>query len=204
MALLVAQSALCMGMMVLAALFSLSLRRVTSLELPLDVQHSVRALVNMDDLLISNELVESTYGEILRRVRSVPGVVSAALAGTDPYMGGRAVSPHTAHHDASYYWRPNGNQVAMEAPVGAGFFTTVGASLRGRDFLPTDTRNSPLVAIINAPLARILYGKEEALGQCIVLPKRTDEHSELDPISWTPGLTDFQDLFLILDGTAVT
>jgi predicted permease len=176
-ALLVAQSALCMGMIVLAALFSLSLRRVTSLEMPLDVRHTVRALVNLDDLLISNEVVESTYEEMLRRVRSIPGVVNVALAGTDPYLGGRAVSPHTAQHDASYYWQPNGAQVAMEAPVGAGFFTTVGAPLRGRDFSPSDARNAPLVAIINSPLARILYGADEALGQCIVLPKRTDERS---------------------------
>ncbi|MEJ7810795.1 MAG: ADOP family duplicated permease [Gemmatimonadaceae bacterium] len=176
--LLVTQSALCMALLVGAGLFALSLKRVAALDLGLDVEHTLRALVNLDRLLLPDDAVGATYDEMLRRVRAIPGVAGAALANSDPYAGGRAVGPYTPRHDADFFWPPTVAHVAMEAAVGDGFFRAVGAtSLRGRDFERTDRRGAPRVAVINAPLARILYPGEDALGQCIVLPVAGDDRS---------------------------
>lgn len=175
-ALLATQSALCMAMLVIAGLFALSLRRATKLDLGLDIKHTIRALVKLDGLSLSNEAVDATYDEFLRRVRSLRGVEAAALASSDPYAAGRAVAAHTPERDADYLWPPTGTQVAIEAAVGDGFFRAVGArSLRGRDFEATDDRGSARVAIVNSPLARILYPTSDALGQCVILPKRFDD-----------------------------
>jgi predicted permease len=175
-ALLATQSALCMAMLVAAGLFALSLKRVAALDLGLDVAHTVRAIVNLDNLLMSNDAVQATYDDMLQRVRSIPGVASAALASSDPYLAGRAVGVHTVEHNADFFWPPGVAQIAMEAAVGDGFFRTVGArSLRGRDFERGDDPSASSVAVINAPLARILFGDKDALGQCIILPRVAKE-----------------------------
>lgn len=175
-ALLATQSALCMVLLVGAGLFALSLRRVSALDLGIDAEHTVRAIVRLDRLLLSNAELQATYDEMLMRVRAVPGVIAAALASSDPYGAGRAVAAYTPAHGPEFYWPAEVGEVPMEAAVGAGFFRAVGAaSLRGRDFEPTDDRGAPRVAIINAPLARTLYPGEDALGKCIMLPDRSDD-----------------------------
>jgi predicted permease len=179
-ALLVTQSAVCMLLLVGAMLFSLSLARVASLDLGMEASHTVRAIVNLDNLVVSNDVIQATYDAMLASVRRIPGVMGAALASSDPFSAGRAVSAHTATHDGDYFWPRGVPQVAIEAAVGDGFFSAVGAStLRGRDFNGTDTRGAPPVAIINAPLARILYRDQDPLGQCVVLPVRTTDHSNM-------------------------
>lgn len=89
-------------------------------------------------------------------------------------MGGRAVRAHTDTRSADEVWSGI-TEVAMEAAVGAQFFTTVGAaSLRGRDFTSADTHGAPRVAIVNRPLARLLYPNSDPLGRCVILPQHAD------------------------------
>ncbi len=175
-ALLATQSCFCLTLLVGAALFSLSLSRAASLDLGIDATHTVRALVNLDNLLVADEVVQQTYDAMLDGVRSIPGVSGAALSSSDPFNSGRAVAAHTREHDADFYWPPGVPNVAIEAAVGDGFFSAIGAAnLRGRDFNRSDTKASPGVAIINSPLATILYGRDDPLGKCIVLPVRSND-----------------------------
>jgi putative ABC transport system permease protein len=176
LALVGTQSALCMGLLLMAGLFALSFRRATSLDLGIDPGRTLRAHVNLDALTLPQEEIQSVYQEMLRRLQQIENVESASLASNDPYRGGRAVAAYTPTRDADEIWRAGNNEVVIEASVGARFFHTVDArSLRGRDFTDSDDRAAPLVAVVNAPLARILYPGQDALGKCIILPQRSSD-----------------------------
>ena len=178
--LLAAQSAMCMVLLVVASWFTTSLRNISTLDLGIDEAHTLRALVNLDGVLASSDIVTATYDEMLRAVRGIPGVTAAAIASSDPYSAGRAVAPHTRSGSADLYWPPARRDVAIEAAVGDAFFSAVGArSLRGRDFRPSDTRAAPQVAIINEPLAHILFPNADPLGDCIIIPTRAGDRSSL-------------------------
>jgi putative ABC transport system permease protein len=174
--LLIAQAALCTVMLIGAGLFALSLHRVQSLDLGVDLDHTLVARFDIGGLALSKQAMDTAFDEVLRRVRSVPGVANSAFAQGNPYRGGRAVAVHTTTHDQDFFWNSGAAEIPMLAAVGAQFFRTVGArSLRGRDFRETDTRDAPPVAVINEPLARILWPHEEPLGQCIYLPVRASD-----------------------------
>jgi predicted permease len=52
--------------------------------------------------------------------------------------------------------------------VSDGYFATMGISLlSGRDFRPTDTEDSPLVAIVNEEFVRVFFPDEDPLGQFV-------------------------------------
>jgi len=164
-ALLGVQAALCMVLLVGAGLFAHSLRRVEGLDLGLDLDRTLMVRFDRDRVPLSAPDLDA----ILARVREAPGVGGAALAEQNPYRAGRAVAAHTTTRSAESFW-PDGAEVPMEVVVDSGFFRTVGAtSLRGRDFTAADRAGAPRVAVINEPLARLLWPGEEPLGQCMLL-----------------------------------
>lgn len=171
------QSALCMVLLVGAGLFGLSLARVNALDLGMDVDHTLVARFDLNALLLPVSEVDATLQRIRDRVRGVPGVTRIAFAERDPYRAGRAVAIHTPTHDSDDYWhRGPTAPVPMESAVDSGFFRTVGASsLRGRDFSGDDVSGAPRVAILNAPLAAILFPNEDALDKCVILPVRGND-----------------------------
>lgn len=105
------------------------------------------------------------YLDLLHRVRVIPGVVSASLAGEPPTMRG--------------YGRPfriqDGRQfVAHQYPIYPGYFASLGSAIvQGRDFASTDMiPGAARVAIINQTLARKVFPSESAVGKRIVCTGR--------------------------------
>jgi predicted permease len=101
------------------------------------------------------------YLDLLERVRTIPGVASASLAGEPPWMRG--------------YGRPyrieDGRQfIAHQNQIYPGYFATLGSAIiQGRDFVPVDmAEGAPLVAIVNETLARRVFPNESPLGKRIV------------------------------------
>src|SRR5262249_33570147 len=79
------------------------------------------------------------YLDLLERVRPIPGVASASLAGEPPTMRGYT-RPFTTT-DGRQFW-------ASMGPVYPGYFPTLGSAIiQGRDFAPSDlSEGTPLVA----------------------------------------------------------
>jgi predicted permease len=105
------------------------------------------------------------YLDLLERVRAMPGVVSASLAGEPPTVRG--------------YGRPfriedRRQVVAHQYPIYPGYFATLGSAIvQGRDFASGDmAQGAALVAIINETLARQAFPGESALGKRIVCTGR--------------------------------
>ncbi|HEX3685886.1 MAG TPA: ABC transporter permease [Bryobacteraceae bacterium] len=104
------------------------------------------------------------YTELMRRVRLLPGVKSAALTGDLPMgTGGDGVTLVPEG-----YQMPAGKEsfpVSMDV-AGENYFDTLGVQLvRGRGFLQTDTATSQKVAVVNEQFAKTYWPNSDALGK---------------------------------------
>jgi predicted permease len=128
--------------------------------------------------------------DVLDRLRSVPGVEAAGLNSQVPFgefhEGQTVERPGTQPRPASVTF----------TIASSDYFRTLGMRpLRGREFTPAEDLSAGPVAIIDEPLARLLFGNEDPLGQMIRLPDREGlgprEHTApREIIGVVPGLRD--------------
>ena len=158
--LVVLQFALSFVLLVGAGLFIRTLRNFAQLDPGFDRDHVISVWLDTTIRHYNHGELLSFYQRTLDRVQGVPGVRSASLgtcglasscrSASDIYLAG--------HRDLAA--TPQTNIVSLR------YFENVGmAILRGREFAPTDTEKSPLVAIINQTLARKIFSGVEPLGQ---------------------------------------
>jgi putative ABC transport system permease protein len=105
------------------------------------------------------------YLDLLERVRILPGVVTASLAGESPVVRGY-FRPYKTR-DGRQFW-------ASQNQIFPGYFASLGSAIiQGRDFGPADmAEGAPRVTIINETLARRVFGGESPLGKRIVCTGR--------------------------------
>jgi predicted permease len=102
------------------------------------------------------------YRALVERVRAIPGVEAAAIA------GGRIGRGPGMRASIGLATMTGGSVQAVRAPVGPGFFAAVNIPLlSGRDLQWTDDQAAPRVAIVNATAARRLFGDEDPVGRRI-------------------------------------
>ena len=108
--------------------------------------------------------VVTLFGNVLERLRAVPGVQAAGIGETVP-MGGEGESTVIRvpdHPAASQKEMPFANFTV----ISPGYFSAIGTPLlRGRDFQETDTTDSMPVAIVNAAMERKYWATDGALGK---------------------------------------
>jgi predicted permease len=165
-ALVVAQVTISIVVLICAGLFLRSLHKA----LKLDPGFSTESLVTMKldpGLLAYTEAAgKRFYAETLRRVAALPGVRAASLAGFLPLGDSNdAVGPVMKEGEGEPL--PNQGIEVSSNRVAPGYFATVKTPLvMGRDFTERDTKDAPLVVIVNQEFARKFYGGEEnALGK---------------------------------------
>lgn len=123
-----------------------------------------------------NPLTEQTYKRIFERLKTMPGVVSVAGAGTPPLSGSLGMG----------FWiegRPQTPGPDGMAPQSAGYiavtpnyFATLKAPMaQGREIDDRDTESSPFVAVINETMAKKFWPNENPIGQRIKLDYVPDE-----------------------------
>jgi predicted permease len=130
--------------------------------------------------------VRRTTDDVVRAIRTEPGVVSAGTTTAIPFgndFSTRLIFPE------GYQPRPG------EAPVGPyrnvvspGYFETMGVRLiRGRFFDARDTADGQKVAIVDATLAKRFWPDTDAVGHRLFLPTNRRNPAEMAPDS--PRLT---------------
>jgi putative ABC transport system permease protein len=162
-ALLVAELALSLVLLVGAGLLMVSFKHVLDVSPGFEPQHIVVAPMDRQ----SGTFPEVTvfYQTLLERVRSLPDVDAAALATPLPFIG----------DDGRTGFRIEGRTGQSPFPVRArprfispGYFATLGIPLvRGRTFTERDAAGAPDVVIINAAAARRYWPDEDAIGRRI-------------------------------------
>ncbi len=166
LALVAIQVALCLPLLGGAGLLFRSLNLLAGIDLGMRVDNLL--LAELDPALNAYDQARGQrfYEQFLDRIVALPGVESAALAALPPLRSG-GVGPGAVY----------GGLIDVEAPLVSGanyvspdYFHTTGISLlRGREFLPTDRKDSSPVAIINQTLAKKLWPDQDALGQLLKL-----------------------------------
>ncbi|PYJ99499.1 MAG: hypothetical protein DME23_09395 [Verrucomicrobia bacterium] len=160
-ALVVSQVALSLLLVVSALLFSLSLRNLMTLDAGFQQEGVLIAAVNFSHLNLPLERRQPFKGEMLERLRAIPGVDAAADAMQLPLSGNSwdnkvwMEGSHAKEGRDSFFSR-----------IGAGYFKTLRTTLlSGRDFDDRDTLISPKVAIVNETFVRRFLNGTNTIGK---------------------------------------
>lgn len=129
----------------------------------------------------SEAQTQNFYKQLLEKVRSAPGVKSAAWASAIPF------SPNQAQVSVvpEGYQLPKGQQAVgvFSCAVGDQYFETMGIPVvRGRPFLESDTASTPLVGIVNEEFAKRYWPNQDAIG------KRFHLSNEKSPLIQVVGI----------------
>ena len=162
-ALVTAQIAFAMVLLVLSALFARSLQNVARIELGIDIDSLVSFSVAPRQNGYSPERTAAIYDRIEQELAAQPGVTSAA-SGAVPLIGG-----------SDFVWtvgveglEDRGQVESRFNVVGPSFFSTLSIPvLAGREFTLADTTGAQLVAIVNERFTRDYGLGRDALGKHI-------------------------------------
>ena len=103
------------------------------------------------------------YSKLLQQTRSAPGVRSAALTSVMPMIGGDSTDFVPEGYQLPHDQRA---LTAFDAFVSEDYFRTMGIPiLQGREFLESDQKGAPLVAVVNEQIARHYCPKGDAIGK---------------------------------------
>jgi len=174
--LVVAQVAVSLVLMVAAALFMRSLQNARNLDFGFRVEDTLMASVDPGLAGYDEERGRQFYRDLVEKARTLPGVLSASIAGYVP-LGGRAgllpVRPEGAVEEGD-------GLAALYNVVGADYFRTAGTTvLRGRGITDRDTADAPPVALVNESLAQALWPDEDAIGKRFTIGSRSETWIEV-------------------------
>jgi putative ABC transport system permease protein len=162
-ALVVAEVAIAVIVVAGAGLLMRSFVRLTRVDPGFHAEH----VLTMQMLLLpvtDQQYHAQVVDDMLKRIRALPGVMSAGSIGILPMQGINA---------GTWYYRADGPDPApANRPQGdvsiitPGYFRTLGVPiLEGRDFNDYDRKGSQPVAILNQAAARMLFPGESPIGK---------------------------------------
>jgi predicted permease len=114
------------------------------------------------------------YREVIDRVRTVPGVQSAAAVKNAPFRG------NGERNGFVIVGRPTptgeDNPTATVIHVSDGYFATIGAAMvAGREYTPQDRAGAPLVLVVNEAFGRAYFPGETVVGRRLQFGTATAE-----------------------------
>jgi len=164
-ALVVAEVALAMVLLVCSALLLRSLQRLFAVEPGFDASKLLTMQVQTSGARFDAD--SSTYrffGQVLETVRHLPGVTAAALTSQLPLSGD--LDLYGVHFDPSLADDPGEVRGTFRYAVSPGYFATMGIPLRrGRLLDEGDRETAPLVALISESLAKRRLAGRDPIGQ---------------------------------------
>ena len=110
------------------------------------------------------------YQDVIEKVRTLPGVVSVAAVKDPPFRG---------NGERNGFNIPGRPVPAGEDPPSAtvihvsyGYFSTIGASIDGREYTVQDRIGAPFVVVVNNAFARRFFPGERAVGKKLLMGGR--------------------------------
>ncbi len=158
----VAQVALSLWLLIAATLLVRALEHARSIEPGFTMDHRLAARIYVSEPEYTPETGRLFFARLLERVRSTPGVHSAAISYGTPLI---FTDSTCAAVDRTERPRRTGSDI-----VTPGYFHTMAMPLvRGREFEDTDRPESPPVVIVNETLAKRYWPHEDPIGKTVWL-----------------------------------
>jgi len=165
-ALVVAQVAFSMILLVAGGLFGRSLMRAYSLDLGFRSDHLLTAGFSLP-LQFDGDRVQQFYDNLLRQFTAIPGVASASVAAEMPLTAVHVTAQVAGDGGATGLFPVNYNM------VGPDYLRTMGIGvLAGRDIARSDGKASPKVAVVNQALAQKLWPRSTPVGRVLAFQDR--------------------------------
>jgi predicted permease len=163
-ALVIAQVAVSLLLLACAGFFIRSFQNSAHEDMGFRVDHTLMASFDLGLQGYKEERGQQFYKELRDRVKSLPGVRDAAVTSFIP-MGYdnelMNVFPESEAVDSK-----RATQSSFFDMVQPSYFRAAGVPvIEGREFADTDTKNSPLVAIVNEAFAKKIWPGQSALGK---------------------------------------
>jgi len=172
-ALVTVQITFCLLLLVGAGLFLRTLRNLQNQDFGFERTHLLIADLAPDLAGYKPEQIPALNHRILERLSAIPGVRSAALAGSPPISFGTWNSSISL---SGYTPAPKEDMVTVLNRVSGQYFETAGISIAaGRPITPVDTANSVKVAVINETIARKFFPNGDAVGHTVKIDIDTVE-----------------------------
>jgi predicted permease len=165
--LVVGQVMLSLLLLVAAGLFLQTLRNLQHQDY--GFERAFLLLAQFDAKLAGYTPVQTAglHQRLLDRLSAIPGVQSAALAGTPPISSGNWRSNISI---AGYTPAPKESMNSVLNRVSGRYFETAGISMTaGRPISPSDTATSFKAAVVNQTLARHFFPRGNALGHSLAI-----------------------------------
>ena len=173
-ALVVAQVALSLVLLVSAGLFIRTLVNAQSVEPGFSARNGVLATIDLLPVGYDEARGRAFHQRLLARVREIPDVQAATLVQRMP-LGFGSNSSFVVSIDG-YSPAPNEEMLVYYNRVGAEHFRTLGIRLlAGREFTDRDAPESTSVGIINETMARRYFDGRDPIGGRIRVGTRTVE-----------------------------
>lgn len=168
-ALLVAQAALSVLLLIGAALFVKSLGHVRNVRMGYDAEQVLLVEAAMRGTQLDTTRGWALSDAILRRAQAAPGVSGAASVTSVPIWSTSSIGLYVPGIDSIERFGRFTFQVTTPD-----FFRTFGTRiLRGRAFGDADVAGAPNVMVVSESMARALWPGRPAIGQCIHVQRET-------------------------------
>ena len=162
-ALLVAQGALSVVLLVGAGLFVRSLDHVSSMRIGFDAEHILFVRRELRGLALSDTQRIALHRKLLETAQSIPGVERAAFVSSVPFRSTSTTDLYVEGIDSVHRLGQFTYQTAT-----TDYFPTMGTRiLRGRGFSPEDREGAPRVAVVSEGMANVLWPGQESIGKCM-------------------------------------
>jgi predicted permease len=173
-ALVIAQVAGSLVLLVMAGLFTRSLSKARDLDLGFDPNHLANLSFDPRGIGYTQEQGKLFSKQIVEKVRALPGVESAAVASNVPF--GYYNSSETLQIDGYTPKSEAASPYARTSSVSPGYFRTMKIQLlRGRDIEDADIEKSQRVAVINQRMADLFWPNQDALDRQFALKSSPKE-----------------------------
>jgi putative ABC transport system permease protein len=177
-ALVVAQVAGSLVLLIVAGLFVRSLLRVQQTYMGFDPDNVLNVALDPKEVGYDEVRTNTFYRDLEEKVRALPGVESASTAYCVP-MG-------TVNDATPVYIEGHPLPIGQQPPVVADnrvdehYFDTMRVPLlRGRAFRQSDDEKAPLVAIVNESMAQAFWPNEDPLGKRFSTKSATGPFNEI-------------------------
>jgi predicted permease len=163
-ALVVAQVALSLLLLIGAGLVLRSLEKVTPTSIGFESEKVLVAPLRLDEEQYNRARSQEFHRQLAERITALPGVQSVTLVDVVP--GGLLGRSRRSVGIEGYEAQPGEDRQIDSSIVGPRYFTTLKIPvMQGRDFDDRDADGAPCVAIINEAFARRYFADGEALGR---------------------------------------